>query len=96
MIKQAALAVVVAAGLTLTGCGGSQRDSVTGKLISKEYEARNCEKWKGTTCKKWDPAEYELTIKETNGGGEVELVVTKTTYNRAVVGSTDTWTGVRD
>ena len=88
-------AALLAAGVlavgTLAGCSVPQ-DKVTGELIAKEYEPRNCEKRSKGKCKKWDPAEHELTIR-TDAGDGVELVVTKSVYDRATVKSTGTWKG---
>lgn len=75
----------------LTGCAVST-DEVTGTLVFKEYEGRNCEKKVGLKCKRWDPAEYELTIRQ-DDGAEVELVVTRDFYNRATVDTHGTWRG---
>lgn len=75
----------------LTGCPDSA-DEVTGTLVAKEYEGRNCEKKVGLKCKRWDPAEYELTIRQ-DDGTEVELVVTKDFYRTATVDTHATWRG---
>ena len=81
--------------IALTGCSGWGTE-ITGELVSKEYEPRNCERWKGTTCKSWDPSEFEFTIKEDGTGNEVELVVHKSVYGKAIVGSHGTWKGRLD
>lgn len=77
----------------LTGC--SQQERVTGTVVEKEYEPRNCEVYRSGKCRSWDPAEHELTIEEADGA-EVELVVSKDVYDRADVNDTGTWKGVID
>lgn len=89
--KVLALFVGVALSLGLAAC--SQR--VYGEVISKEHESRNCEKYKKGKCAKWDPEEWELTIRQDNGQ-EVELVVAKETFNSAAIGTRGTWKGVID
>jgi hypothetical protein len=95
-MKKASLALLAAVTF-VGGCSLWSPDEVTGKLLSKEYEGRNCEKRdrKGM-CVKWDPAEFELTIKEEATGKEVELIVSRVVYDRAVEGTTATWKGERD
>lgn len=94
-MRRAVAAVALGVGLvlapvSLAGCGSTA--TVTGELVSKEYEGRNCERKVGTKCKRWDPAEHELTIVREDGS-EVELVVSKPVYDKAVVGTTGTWKG---
>lgn len=93
MIKKVAVALVLGATVLsgLVACGDA-RDEVSGTVVDKEYEPRNCERRSGRTCKKWDPAEHELKIKQADGS-EVKLVVSKSTYDSAREGDRGTWKG---
>lgn len=84
------------AAVTVAGCGLGATDEVSGKLVSKEYEPKNCEKKdRRGKCLRWDPSEYELRIQQADGT-EVELVVGKFIYDNAVLDSQGTWTGRLD
>lgn len=91
-LATAALGAILLVG-GLTGCG---EDVVAGEVVAKEYELRNCEMYRKGKCKLWDPAEHELTVRRSDNGVEVELVVSKSTYNGAEVGEVGTWKGVID
>lgn len=93
MKRKLAVAAVGAAVFLggLTGCA----KQVDGTVIDKEYEPRNCERREGSICERWDPAEYELTIRLPNGTEE-EWVVSKDIYDRVHEGDTGTWKGRRD
>lgn len=88
------VALLVGATLTLgvAGCGDA---TVAGTLVAKEHEPRNCDKSRKGKCQRWDPEEYELTIRQSDGT-EVELVVKKAVYDAARVNSTGRWKGTID
>jgi hypothetical protein len=90
--KMVALLVGATLAFGTAGCPNRSQDTVTGTVKSKEYEPRNCERRSKGKCKRWDPAEHELTIVDSDGD-EVELVVTKQVYNNTVLGATGTWRG---
>jgi len=94
-MKDKFIIAVAGAALLLGGLTGCASAKVSGTVMEMEYEGRNCEQRSGTKCKRWDPAEYELTIRK-DSGAEVELVVDKATYERTNVGDTGTWEGSID